>query len=419
VNNAERQGVRDAFLLGYPVYQMALTRVRAEKFANNEGRTVINRFGHRRHLAGPQDRAVTTQNNDTIASAAWLDLRDGPVVLSVPPLPQRYHSVALLDIFTDNFRILGSRDGGKGGEYLISGPDWDGTAPNNMQHIVAPTNDVWAIVRVLVSGPADLRNAVEAQSKFSVRSLDLGDKPQQLNAVPQPAENPALFLEVVNEMLGRGPLPHYQDAKARSLGQFGIQPGQQGAFASLPAHIQSIWTNRFAEMQETLRAGFMSSATVYDGWSYPDAGIGRFGENDFYRAAISLGGLAALPEEEAIYLSAEKTGSLCYTLAVPREIPLKPGGFWSLTLYEQTPEGRQYLFENPIDRYAIGDRTPGIARNTAGGTDIFICPDSRGAENWLPSPAGKYGLTFRLYLPAQEVRDGRWKLGALISVWAP
>ena len=39
-----------------------------------------------------------------------------------------------------------------------------------------------------------------------------------------------------------------------------------------------------------------------------------------------------------------------------------PGGvpaeaFWSLTMYEAMPDGRYFLVDNPIQRYAIGDRT--------------------------------------------------------------
>jgi hypothetical protein len=408
---ADEEGVRQAFLFGFPVFQMALTRAYAEKTAQKDGRTIVNRFGHRRHLAGPADRAVTTPNNDTIASAAWLDLSSGPVVLSTPSLPGRYHSVALLDLFTDNFRILGSRDGGEGGKFFITGPAWEGKVPQGLAHVSSPTNDVWAIVRILVTSRADLPSANAAQSEFSLTPY--GSEARLAAPEPDGSEDPAGFLDVVNEMLGRGPLPPYQSRRAKMLASFGIRPGKSGAFLELDPKVRQIWLKKFSSMKQDLRNGIDQFSSVQNGWTKPDANIGKFGVNDGYRASIALTGLAALPEEEAIYLSILKNGSKCYTLAVPRDIPVKSGGFWSLTLYEQTPEGRQYLFKNPIHKYSIGDRSPDVQRDAHGNIDIFICHEQRGAKNWLPSPSGNYGLTFRIYLPLQSVREGRWSLPAL------
>ena len=39
--------------------------------------------------------------------------------------------------------------------------------------------------------------------------------------------------------------------------------------------------------------------------------------------------------------------------------------FWSLSLYRLPAEGQSYFTDNPINRYAIGDRTPDLKRGTA------------------------------------------------------
>ena len=43
--------------------------------------------------------AITTPNNDTLYSQAWIDLSSGPVRITVPPTGGRYFSLALMDMF--------------------------------------------------------------------------------------------------------------------------------------------------------------------------------------------------------------------------------------------------------------------------------------------------------------------------------
>ena len=35
-------------------------------------------------------------------------------------------------------------------------------------------------------------------------------------------------------------------------------------------------------------------------------------------------------------------------------------------------------------------------------------PGEDRVANWLPCPAGAFGLTFRTYLPRAAIRDGSW-----------
>ena len=80
--------------------------------------------------------------------------------------------------------------------------------------------------------------------------------------------------------------------------------------------------------------------------------------------------------------------------------------FWSLTLYNE----RHYFVDNPIARYAIGDRDA-LAHNDDGSLDIWVQHSSPGLEreaNWLPAPAGLFNLMLRIYWPRQEVLDGDW-----------
>ena len=89
------------------------------------------------------------------------------------------------------------------------------------------------------------------------------------------------------------------------------------------------------------------------------------------------------------------------------------GAFWSLTMYERGADGQSFFTQNPLNRYAIGDRTPGLKTNADGSLDIFIGHADPGGErsaNWLPAPAGPFTMTLRAYLPKPALLNGDYRL---------
>lgn len=70
-----------------------------------------------------------------------------------------------------------------------------------------------------------------------------------------------------------------------------------------------------------------------------------------------------------------------------------------------------YLVANPIDRYSIGDRTPGLRRDSDGSLTILIQHEQPAdTSNWLPAPAAPFRPLMRLYQPQQPVLDGTYQL---------
>jgi hypothetical protein len=104
------------------------------------------------------------------------------------------------------------------------------------------------------------------------------------------------------------------------------------------------------------------------------------------------------------------TGERAY--AVRFEQPPPVDAFWSLTMYD-VPD--YYLVDNPIDRYSIGDRTPGLRVAEDGSLTILMQREEpeEGAENWLPAPAGEFRPMLRLYQPRDEVFAGGYELPAV------
>ena len=57
-----------------------------------------------------------------------------------------------------------------------------------------------------------------------------------------------------------------------------------------------------------------------------------------------------------------------YTIRFPRGQLPPADAFWSLTMYGKD----RYLVPNPIDRYAIGDRTKGLRKGRDGSLTIYV-----------------------------------------------
>jgi hypothetical protein len=67
---------------------------------------------------------------------------------------------------------------------------------------------------------------------------------------------------------------------------------------------------------------------------------------------------------------------------------------------------------NPVDRYSIGDRTPGLVYAVDGSVTIYMQHDSPGVEresNWLPAPEGRFRPVLRAYQPGTAILDGTYK----------
>ena len=111
-----RAAAREAWIYTLPLIEIATTRARGQKLGHQMGV-----FAHVRTLANHRHRAVTTPNNDTLYSTAQIDLSAGPVTITLPAAGDRYLSLALMDAYTNNFAILGTRTTGPDGVWADKG----------------------------------------------------------------------------------------------------------------------------------------------------------------------------------------------------------------------------------------------------------------------------------------------------------
>jgi hypothetical protein len=303
-------------------------------------------------------------------------------------------------MYSNNNAVIGLRTtGGGGGRYRIVGPGQTGSGPDVLR---SETPHAWLLVRTLTDGGADLPATHAVQDGFRLEG-PAGVMPP---AYAGRAAAPVDYFAGLRALLKSDPPPATDGRMLARLAAFkadgpgvaaGVQRAQQIARLAL-------------ERQQFIQ-----------GWSYTRPNLGIFGQDYLYRALVALSGLAALPVVEAMYLRAEGErdgaywGDDLYRLSIPARMPVD--AFWSLSMYEITPDGQRFFAENPLGRYAIGDRTPGLTRNPDGSLDVWIGradPGGARSANWLPAPkSGPFGLNMRLYLPKAEVLDGRWRLSAI------
>ena len=394
-----RTAARDAFIYALPMTEIALVRSRLLDSGVPAGT-----FFALNGLATPKDRFVTTPNVDTIYANTFIDLSNGSTTLTVPPLGDRYGSVALMDMFSDNFAVLGTRTTGQhGGSFTLVGPN--DSAPDGAIRSATPW--VWALARVVVNGPDDVAAAKAVLSGFGCETAPAS------RWAPGASRTGAWqdWLVAANALMIENPAPATDRRILASMAPLGL-----GDPIFDPARFTSQET---AEIAAGIADGTaLAKSAGFNGrragnWIYPAANTGNFFQDYVSRARIAVAGLAALPTAEATYLAGLSPEGGLFTGTGPWRMSFPAGSlppvdaFWSLTMYQAQADGAFFLADNPIDRYAIGDRTPGLVINADGSLDIWIGRSDPGNErraNWLPAPAaGPFMVMLRAYLPGETI----------------
>ena len=117
--------------------------------------------------------ATTGVNHDTLLTVGWLDLSQGPLVLHVPDMDDRYYSVQFTDPSKNTvFAYVGKRTTGtQAGDYLITGRGWKGQVPGGLKQIASPNNSVIVAGRVLVESDSDLSTAYDLSKQIQLTPL--------------------------------------------------------------------------------------------------------------------------------------------------------------------------------------------------------------------------------------------------------
>ena len=397
-----------------PLVEVMSPKIRA--FVDED--SSLNRLSHKRDLVTHRSRTAPAPNNDTLYSAAHLDLSAGPIDITLPATGDRYISVALMDAWSDTIAILGTRTTGKqGGTFRLVGPQARDAVATTSAAIVSPTRYVWCLGRILVDGEQDLARAHHVQDGLTLTAPAVPDTRTTIDCESGWAE----YFARASALLKDNPPTNVDKTQSDALALLGMDQFDPAQFNQ--SEIDAIRAGIEMARLELTR---VRASTINQGWAYPASHLGDFGTDFDFRALVAISGIGALPPQEAIYLralgdlkGARFDGNKTWCLRIPADAPIPVDGFWSLSLYEVLPGGQLFFTENQLNRYSIGDRTPGLVACADGATEIWISHHHPGVgkeSNWLPAPGGPFALILRAYMPQPALLTGKYRIPRIEQV---
>ncbi|WP_416797356.1 DUF1254 domain-containing protein [Ciceribacter azotifigens] len=420
---------REAYIYTYPMVKNYLTMYQyALEPGGGQYKGPLNTMVSIARVYTPDDTAIITPNSDTPYSFIVFDLRAEPVVVTMPPIEKnRYYSLQLIDLYTNNVDYPGTRiDGNGGGNFLIAGPGWKGDLPKGIKRVIdMPTTLAIGIVRTQLFSPDDLERVKEIQAGYKAQLLSA------YAGTPAPQAPPAVeWLPISDEkmvsdywslaafLLQFAPPYSGDETQRKSLGILGIRDGSPWPPEDLSPDTEKLMKEVAVTAEREIRdvaASLTDSSKIFGS---PEFMKGQY----MVRAAAAQGGIYGNSVQEALYViygfDAQnapldgRTGR--YTLTFTSETLPPVDAFWSITMYDRP---KQLLVANPINRYLINSSMlADLKKNDEGEIVLYLQNESPGADresNWLPAPKDAFYAVMRLYLPKPEALDGRWKPSAI------
>ncbi len=412
-----------AYAYGFPAIYYTKLRFGMVKQPRGVVDTPLNTLFHVPRLSDHNDQIGGSPMRDAIYSVAWLDLRAEPVVIHSPDSAQRYVSIQLAEFYSDLFGYAGpSVNGGRAQTALVVGPQWQGEAPIGIDTVLRSTTpSAFLVARVSTPGGDDLSAARELQERSWVKPLSAwleGRPTAEVRdvLVPSAPDLPLADFRTMNAAMRENPPPAADEALMRQFAQVGLGPLATTAIDDLDAATQRGLARALVDGPKLLAKVALSGGNTkqVDGWFYGDKHWGRMAAAGDFLGRASPQAYSGIIEhwiEQSTKLrtfvdadGSDLIGQHRYVLRFGKDEIPQAHAFWSITLYDE----RFNMADNPIKRYGIGSLTEGLKFGKDAALEILLqherpAPDLQ--ANWLPTPAGKFNLFLRTYMPGPGVID--------------
>jgi hypothetical protein len=387
----------------------------------------VNHFYHAPKLTDASYRDGGGPNNDTVYSAAWIRVDDEPIILSHPDMGDRNFSLHFTGYSSDLIDVVSQRaTGSAAGHFAMVPKGFKGKLPAGVKRLnTATTPWILLLGRTMVDGVQDMPNVAALQKQFLLTPLSHWGKPletlpvsREVWAPYQAKLDPLASWRTINRAMTENPPPESEGALLNFLAEVHIGPEQDLDTLDEDSKRGLARAARNAHKMAIRARSDLPGGTTVNGWRRSPDSTGRMGEAGLYfeRGIMqSFKGISANYPEEGRYFNRSKSaeGDLMdashadYRLTFPAGKLPPVDAFWSITMYGLDAN----LVDNSIDRYSLGDRSPGLKYAVDGSLTLYLQHESPGKDkesNWLPAPNGNFYVSIRTYRPREEITNGTW-----------
>ena len=410
--------------VSYKQWQVA----QAETFnAHNLGEFVV-------YNSLKEKRGIVTANLTTPYVINFLSLKDGAIEVNVPA-----GSMAgmFLDLWQRPVADIGltGPDQGKGGSYIVVGPEEDKSKYKGKADFViqSETNNIFIGIRVLDLSPEFVKKVREEMKVVrmgkpaSPVTFIQGVDKEWSGTAPRGLE----YWKLLNQILQEEPVREQDKVLMAMLEPLGLKKGmtfnpderqqkilKEGA-AMGELMLKNLQTNpRFAEH-------YWEGTNWYKSFDFTVPQITNYKvELDeravwFYEAVTSSEGMVnPTPGKGQVYMTTKRDniGNLLradktYVLHVPKDVPVAQ--FWSLSLYSENTRRNYDNGGTEIASASLDSKMKQLQFNEDGSIDLYIGAKApEGKESNFMKTTGQDGwfVYFRLYAPTEPFFDKSYKL---------
>lgn len=367
-----------------------------------------------------------TANNNTPYLSANADLRNGPVVLEIPPASDKGVLFGqVVDAWQETIADVGpiGVDKGKGGKYLFLPPGYSGSVPSGYFPVPSPNYRIaFAFRSIVLPGMTDA-DAHAYALKLKMYPLSEAANPGPTRFVDPWSERMSSlpfydfrYFNDLYEIFSVEPVRPRDKAMIQMLATLGIEPGKpfhppekyKAAMERAVVDAYFYMQDRFIRMREATKywpdrhwsSIFLPDSQ--DGFTF-DLPNGLFYDNrsDMFHPGTyfpkklvkepSTDYMCALADSHGHPLEAGKN----YKLRVPKDVPVRQ--FWSLIIYDFATWAFIY---SPEERPGLSSYDkPSMKANADGSVDIYFGPKPpQGLEsNWIPTQGKRPLPMMRIY----------------------
>ena len=381
---------------------------------------------------------TATPNNTTPYVNFFWNIKDGPIVIEIPPSADGVGIFGtLMDAWQRPIDDVGAkgRDKGNGGKYVLVPEGYQGVLLPKSYTYHQRTNNGFGVLRAIIpdASPENLKKAAEFAKKIKIYPLAKANKPPKNKYIDiygkimegTPVLDETIYAEL-HEIIQEEVVEQQNLAMMGMLNKIGIQKGKPFKpdakarkiyAAAAPEALQYMLEQYHRHLNPWMYKGKKWSLLIPPGVVETDFSYEFPSYFDYHaRGAVYYAIITSAKNygSATFYLDIAETadgewldGSKNYKLVIPPNVPVND--FWAVTAYDL--ETASYIRD--MSKSSIDSSQSALKKNKDSSVNVYFGPKApKGNEaNWIPTAEGRrFFLLFRFYGPQKEVFDGSWEL---------